>query len=518
MALNAETIGLLREELDRTLRDGRIEKIQQPEKDLLLLTVRARGENRKLLIRAAGPNARVHLTEQNFENPREAPMFCMLLRKYLTGARLLEVSQPEGDRLLVFSLEGRNELLDSVPMQLAVELLGRATNVVLVDGEGRILDCLRRVPPDERGGRALLPGLRYELPPRPENVRREREGGALSDGESGAAPTGAVPSTEPPASAEEGQAALPAAAEGFSPSAVLDARYAAMERQELQRRRAQELTKAVRRSRDRQQRKLLAQREELRRSENMEEVRRRAELLQANLYRVRRGDRTLVCENYYEPESPALEIPLDPLKTPQQNLAAAFREYRKLKGAREHLTSLTQEGEKQLDYLNSVLEELSRAESARDLDEIRLELEKTGLAAARRGKRTDRQKPGRKPKPAARRVGEPLRFETPDGLEALVGRTNTQNDALTLELARRTDYWFHVKNLHGSHVILRCEGLAPPEASLVFAAELAARYSQAAGSGKTAVDYCMVRDVKKPSGALPGKVIYVNYRTLVVES
>ena len=227
----------------------------------------------------------------------------------------------------------------------------------------------------------------------------------------------------------------------------------------------------------------------------------------------------LQCENYYEPDCPQIDIPLDPLKSPQQNLAAAFREYRKLRGAREHLTALTAEGEKQLDYLNSVLEELSRAETVPDLDEIRAELEKTGLLSSHRGSRADRQKKtGRKQKPAARRTGEPLRFETPDGLEVLVGRTNTQNDVLTTETARRTDYWFHVKNLHGSHVILRCEGLPPSQTALGAAAALAARYSQAAGSGKVAVDYCMVRDVKKPSGALPGKVIYTNYRTVIVDS
>jgi predicted ribosome quality control (RQC) complex YloA/Tae2 family protein len=295
-------------------------------------------------------------------------------------------------------------------------------------------------------------------------------------------------------------------------------RYTAIEREELRRRRSQELVRSVRRIRDRQQRKLAAQREELRRSENMEEVRRRAELMQANLYRVKRGDRLLRCENYYEPDCPPAEIPLDPLKTPQQNLAAAFKEYRKLKGAREHLTALTAEGEKLLDYLNSVLEELDRAENEPDLSEIRLELEKAGILLSHRGRSdVSRKKSGKARKSEPRHTGQPLSFETPDGLEVLVGRTNIQNDILTGEVARRTDYWFHVKELHGSHVILRCEGRAPSEAALECAAKLAARYSQAAGSGKVAVDYCMVRDVKKPSGALPGRVIYSNYHTLVVE-
>ena len=485
MALDAATIAALTEELSETLRDGRIEKIQQPEKDLILLTVRSAGENRKLLIRAAGPNARVHLTTRTFENPKDAPMFCMLLRKYLTGARIREITQPNADRLISFSLDSRNEMGDTAELRLVTELMGRAANVILVGPDGRILDCLRRIPLSEHGSRALLPGLRYELPEQPETFLRR-----------------AVPSARPE----------PAIPETGSVSARLDARYGAAEQQELQRRRAQELVKSVRRTRDRQQRKLAAQAEELRRTERMEEVRREAELLQANLWRVRRGDRVLACENYYEEGSPQVAIALDPLLTPQENLARRFREYRKLKGAREHLTALIADGETQLDWLNSVLEELGRAASSADLEEIRRELESTGLLKAAR------RRPEKKKRPSAPKSAPPLRFESPDGFEILVGRNNVQNDELTTRLARRTDYWFHVKTLHGSHVILRCDGLDPSDEAIRAAAELAARHSQARGTGRTAVDYTMVRNVKKPSGALPGKVIYQNYRTILADS
>lgn len=499
MALTAEIIAALSAELDQTLHDGKIDKVQQPEKDLILLTIRAVGETRKLLIRASGPNARVHLTMQNYENPKEAPMFCMFLRKHLTGARIQSVTQPDGDRLLVFSLEGRSELGDSTSLLLITELLGRAGNIILVDSDGRILDCLKRISPSEHGGRALLPGLRYELPPKPESfspLKREEKIGERQS------------FFNVQESTNDSLISL---------SAELDARYAAAEHMELQRRRSQELVKSVRRARDRQQRKLALQQEELQKSDNMEKVRQKAELLQANLYRVKKGDRILKCENYFDPECPIIELPLDSLKTPQQNLAAGFKEYRKLKGAREHLTVLTAEGEKQLDYLNSVLEELSRAESTQDLEEIRDELEKTGiLSSGNRTSKSLRKKSVKSPKHPAFRMSEPLRFVSPEGLEVLVGRNNLQNDALTLGVARRTDYWLHVKELHGSHVILRCEGQKPSDESLLYAAELAARYSQAAGSGKVAVDYAMVRDVKKPSGALPGKVIYSNYRTVIV--
>ena len=488
MALDTATVSALTEELSARLTDGRIEKIQQPEKDLLLLTIRAEGENRKLLIRAAGPNARIHLTEQSFENPKEAPMFCMLLRKYLTGARIRSVEQPNGDRLIAFRLESRNELGDSAELGLITELMGRAANVVLVGADGRIVDCLRRIPLSEHGTRALLPGLRYELPPIPEGFEQKN-----------------------PAGDEKKARALKTPnTECRSISELLDSRYGAMERQELQRRRAQELVKSVRRTRDRQQRKLAAQAEELRRTERLEDIRRQAELLQANLYRVRRGDRVLECENYYEEDLPLVTIPLDPTRTPQENLNTRFREYRKLKGAKEHLTQLITDGEKQLEYLNSVLDELSRAGSTRELDEIRSELETTGWLKAQRSRNPKKR--------SAAKTMAPMRFESPDGMEILVGRNNLQNDELTTRQARRTDYWFHVQQLHGSHVILCCEGLEPSPESIRAAAELAAYYSQARDSGRTAVDYTMVLNVKKPSGSLPGKVIYRNYRTMIVDA
>ena len=488
MALDTATVSALTEELSARLTDGRIEKIQQPEKDLLLLTIRAEGENRKLLIRAAGPNARVHLTEQSFENPKEAPMFCMLLRKYLTGARIRSVEQPNGDRLIAFRLESRNELGDSAELGLITELMGRAANVVLVGADGRIVDCLRRIPLSEHGTRALLPGLRYELPPIPEGFDQKNPAG----------------------DEKEARALKTPNTECRSISELLDSRYGAMERQELQRRRAQELVKSVRRTRDRQQRKLAAQAEELRRTERLEDIRRQAELLQANLYRVRRGDRVLECENYYEEDLPLVTIPLDPTRTPQENLNTRFREYRKLKGAKEHLTQLITDGEKQLEYLNSVLDELSRAGSTRELDEIRSELETTGWLKAQRSRNPKKR--------SAAKTMAPMHFESPDGMEILVGRNNLQNDELTTRQARRTDYWFHVQQLHGSHVILCCEGLEPSPESIRAAAELAAYYSQARDSGRTAVDYTMVLNVKKPSGSLPGKVIYRNYRTVIVDA
>ena len=227
----------------------------------------------------------------------------------------------------------------------------------------------------------------------------------------------------------------------------------------------------------------------------------------ANIYRMKKGDRELKCEDYYEPDCPELIIALDPLKTPQQNAAAMFKEYNKLKTAQEHLTALVAQGEAQLEYLNSVLTELQCAENERDFSDIRMELMSTGYGRKSKGTKKEKLRPQ-----------QPLRFETDDGLEVLVGRSNIQNDELTTKLARRTDYWLHTQKIHGSHVILRCDGLEPPARSLEQAASIAAYYSQGRDAGKIAVDYTMLRFVRKPSGALPGKVIYTDYSTLIVES
>ncbi|MBQ7007371.1 MAG: NFACT family protein, partial [Oscillospiraceae bacterium] len=268
-----------------------------------------------------------------------------------------------------------------------------------------------------------------------------------------------------------------------------------------------ELTKTVKTLRDRQQRKLAMQLEELKYTEDRESVRKKAELITANIYRIKKGDRLLCCEDYYEPDCPEIQIPLDPLKTAQQNSAALFKEYNKMKAANEHLTVLIEDGERRLDYLNSVLELLSKAETEKDISDIRAELVATGIIKAGSGKKQVKSK-----------AQAPLRFVTDDGFEILVGRSNIQNDELTTKIGRRTDYWLHTQKIHGSHVIIRCDGEEPTETAIEQAAVIAAYYSQGREAGKIPVDYTMLRYVKKPSGSLPGKVIYTDYKTIMVES
>ncbi len=563
MPLDAVCIHALAAELQERLAGGRIDKVQQPEKDLLLLTVRANSENLRLLLSAGVGSARVHVTRASFENPAEAPMFCMLMRKHLMGARILSVRQPDWERMLILELEARDELGVSSRKLLAAELIGRSANIILVGEDGRIVDCIRRADFGGDALRRMLPGMIYRMPPKQEKLPFfETESAALRlmareadaqipvdkwllDSFSGLSPllcrelahrcagdyetlpeqmealreTVDAGDYSPTLLLREGKAqdfsflsisqygreTVNETYPGFCE--LLDAFYTWRDQAELRRRRSHELLRSIRSARDRLARKLGNQREELKRTENREEIRRQAELITANLYRMRKGDRALVCQNYFEEDCPEISIPLDPLKSPQQNAAALFKEYNKLKGARLHLTELIEKGEGQLDYLNSVLEELDRAETEKDLTEIRRELAETGYLKKTRTREKAKGRPQ-----------APLRFVTDDGFEVLVGRNNGQNDELSTKTARRTDYWLHTQKVHGSHVILRCEGQEPSRLALEQAASLAAYYSQGREGGKIPVDYTMVRFVRKPSGALPGKVIYTEYRTLLAEA
>lgn len=563
MPLDAIYLSALTGELREKLEGGRIDKVQQPEKDMLLISLRSKGENLRLLLSAGTGRARVQLTESSFENPAEPPMFCMLLRKHLVGARIVSVRQPDWERMLIMELEGHDEMGYASRKLLIAELIGRSSNIILVDGDGRIIDCMRRADFAGDALRRMLPGMIYRLPPKQDKPalmetepEQRRELIARADpGESmdkwllgsfsGLSPlvcrelayrcSGSFETLPQLLDAfvdsvkagdmrpyilwdgdkpsdfsfmkigQYGEAMSCREEESFSQ--LLDSFYSRRERAEQQRRRSHQLYKTVRTMRDRLQRKLAGQSEELRRTENRDQVRKMAELVTANIYRIKRGDRVLKCQDYYDPDCGEIEIALDPLKTPQQNAAAMFREYNKLKGARSHLTGLIAQGETQLDYLNSVLEMLSLSESEKDISDIRRELEETGYIRRQSGGKQSRIK-----------AQAPLRFVTDDGFEVLAGRSNIQNDQLTTKLCRRTDYWFHTQKVHGSHVILRCSDREPTPLAISQAAAIAAYYSQGRDGGKIAVDYTMLRFVRKPAGALPGKVIYTDYKTVMTQA
>ena len=559
MPLDAICISGLAREL-QCLAGARIDKVQQPTKDTLLLSVYTALGARRLLLSAAGSGARAHFTRQKYENPDKPPMFCMLLRKHLTGARIDSIEQPGCERLLMLRLTARDELGVETPRTLVVELMGRAANVILCDEDMRIIDCLRRVDFGEEAYRRLLPGMLYKLPQKPakpcfytisaeerrrmlENAAKDREPSAwLLDSFSALSPLIARETAARAGGWEGLGEAMDALAESVAAgeitptlldldgrakdfsfmritqygehganraceswSELLDTFYGSRDRAEQLRRAAHDTLKTVRTLRDRQARKLAAQREELKKSSGREELRRRGDLITANLWRAQKGARTLECEDYYTEGCPTVTLQLDPLKTPQQNAAQAYKEHRKAETAEKHLAALIEAGEKQLDYLESTLDALSRVESVADVAEIRAELTASGvLRQPRQGGKQRRIKPA-----------GPLRFVSSSGLEILVGRNNAQNDELTLRTARRSDIWLHTQAAHGSHVIIRCNDAEPDAVSLREAAALAAYYSEARESAKVPVDYTQVRRVKKPSGALPGKVVYTDYKTII---
>ncbi len=562
MALDAILLSGVIAELRPKLIGARIDKVQQPERDKILLSVRG-GENLRILIDAGAGSGRLQQTKLSFENPAEPPMFCMLLRKYLTGGRIEAIEQPDWERLAIVNITSRSELGDKVGLRLAVELMGRSSNLVLIGSDGRIIDCLRRMDYGGDAERRLLPGMIYRLPPKQRKplvfeLSQEEIGQALSASDAGKSAdkrimdcfSGLSPLVcrELACRSGDNAADLPEAIAAFidsirageltptlftqdgkpkeysfmqlrqyngvyercefeSFSELLDAYYSKRDILERRRRRSKELSHHVKTARDRIARKLTAQKSELQKCSERDDIRRCAELLTANLYRVHKGDGSVTVEDYYEPGCPQRTIRLDALKTPQANAAAMFKEYNKLKTAEQHLTTLIAEGERQLEYLNSVLDETERAETEDDLAEIKAELIGTGYIKKPRGTKERRHK----------KQG-PMRFVSSDGFDILVGRSNAQNDELTTKTARRTDIWLHTKTVHGSHVIISCDGVTPPERTIEEAAQLAVYYSQARDGGKTQVDYTMVRNVRKPSGSLPGKVIYTDYGTLSVSA
>ena len=574
MALDAVFLTALCAELNQQVSGAKIDKVQMPERDQILLSIRSRQGNHRLLLSAGTGTARVHITAQKFEQPAEPPMFCMLLRKHLCGTVIERVEQPNRDRLLVFSIGGYDEMGDPVHKKLIVEMMGQASNLLLVGEDGRIIDCMRRIGSVDGIHRNLLPGMFYELPPAQKKpdffsvptserdalwmqaqgisadkwvtstfagisplIARELSYRAFGE----TSPTVDGMTTEererfcdimdvfaqtvtygeftPVLLTEEGRmkdfsfqpikqygAAMEQhTAEGFS--ILLDSFYAARDKAESMRRKSKDLQKKIKTARDRSERTLLARRVEMKKSEDRDTYRQYGDIIMSNIWRIQKGDKLLEAENFYLDDCPTVKIKLDPLKSPQQNAAKYYKDYNKAKTAREHLEALIAKNEVELEYLESVLDLISRAGSEKDLADLRRELTETGYLRKQKQSGKDRSKPQ-----------GPMSFVSTNGYEILVGRSNAQNDELTLKTARRSDVWLHTQKIHGSHVIIRAEDTVPDDETLYEAACLAAYHSQARNGGKVPVDYCLAKYVKKPRGSMPGMVIYTDYKTIAADS
>ena len=563
MPLDAVCLRAVVDELAPQLTGARIEKIQQPARDQVVLLLRG---SRRLLLCANPNQPRIHMTEKQRDNPSQPPMFCMLLRKRIGNGRIVSIEQAPLERVVTLHIEATDELGEQSRFALILEALGRHANLILCDKEGRILDCLRRVDLEMSQERQVLPGLFYHLPPRqnkrdPLTVTREefaallpreettmdgwlldtftampplvaREIVSRAYGESdhriadsrlwdsfaawqgqvnGGAftPTVLYRNGKPfdftygPIS-QYGDYCANVTADSFS--ALLDSFYEEREQAERVKQKGQDLIKTATNAHDRVRRKIAAQEKEYAACLDRDHLRICGELITANLYRMERGQRKLMAENYYEEGCPAMDIPLDVRLGPQENAARYFKQYAKAKTAEKYLTAQLQRGREELQYLESVLQELSQAESEQDFNDVRIELTDGGYIR-QRGKK----------QPGFQRASKPREFRSSAGLRILVGRNNRQNDRLTTKDADKRDIWLHTQKIHGSHVILCTGGAEPDEQSLMEAASLAAYFSQAQGSTKVPVDYTPVKFVKKPAGAKPGMVIYTTYQTMLAD-
>ncbi len=567
MAFDAYFLGAVLSEIREKAIGSRVEKIHQPSRDSLVLLLRTQTGRERLLIAANPAAPRLHLTNANPENPAQPPMFCMLLRKHLSGARLAQITQLPMERAARFTFECTDELGDPTRKHLAVELMGRTCNVYLLGDDGRILDCLRRVGLDAAARRPALPGLYYQ-PPAPVEKRDANtmdarafeqflcEAGAdllserLMDGIGGLSPLvcreaalfaagdtdARLETADVRAVAQKldtffrGQLSAPAPyyfampdgtvkqyafcpiheygtcerAESFS--SLLDRVYTARDRRDAMRQKSQALRKTVANLSQRLTRKIAVQSTELEATYGRERLRQLGDIVTANLYRITKGQTELRAEDFYDADMPCIAIPLSPLLSPQQNAAKYYKDYARMKNAEKELTRQISLGTEELSYLQSVLEELDRAETEQELAEIRQELLSGGYVRAESGKKTIKQ--AKLPF---------LRYVSSDGFPIYVGRNNRQNDELTFRAARKDDLWLHAQKVSGSHVIIDCAGQAVPDDTVTQAAQLAAYHSHARQGQNVAVDVTRVKQIKKPNGAKPGMVVYDTYRTVYVD-
>ena len=563
MAFDAYFLTAVLKEVRQSCIGARVDKIHQPSRDTLILHLRGR-ESREKLLFAVNPTApRLHLTSASPENPAEPPMFCMLLRKHLLGAKLAEITQPPMERAATFTFDCTDEMGFPVQKKLVAELMGRTCNLYLLGPDGRILDCLRRIGLDETARRPALPGLNYQ---EPEPVKKEnpltlesyvnllKEPGAdilsdrLMDALGGLSPLVcreaalfAAGSTDARISSldvdsvgdklglffhEHLNHPLPyvytladgtpkqyafcpirqygGCQEAVSFGSLLDSFYTVRDRKDAMRQKSQAVRKTVQNLCTRLTRKMALQEKELEATYDRERLRQLGDILTANIHRITKGQTKILCDDFYDENMAPVEINLSPILSPQQNAAKFYKDYARMKNAEKELTHQLTLGETELSYLKSVLDELNRAQTDAELEEIKQELQEQGYLRPEGNRKRPRQ--GKL---------SPMRFVSTDGYPIYVGRNNRQNEELTFRLARKDDIWCHASKVHGSHVIISCDGTTPPDDTITQAAQLAAYYSETGDGQNVPVDVTAVKQVKKIPGGKPGMVIYHTYKTVI---
>lgn len=562
MAFDAGILRAVVCEIDNTVTDGRIEKIYQPERDEIILIIRNSGREHRLLINAGSSCPRMNITGIKTENPSAPPMFCMMLRKYFTGGRLIRTEQPGGERVARLTFECRDDMGFRTERHIIAELMGKYSNIIITDNSDRITGVLKPIDFSASTIRQLLPGMTYTLPPSQNkldpNTADRREfmlAAAAADKDMPAAKfissvysgiaavsareivfraSGSTTSTlsecteklydelcSVMAAANAGgcRSSVAKSKDGMpieymyteltqyengatitvfpTVGAAIDEFYLRRAAEERLKRRAADIFRILGNAEARTEKKIVLQRDELLKCERGDEYRRAGDLITASIYKLRRGMESVTLTDWESGED--VIIPLSPRLTPAQNAQQYYKKYNKAKSAKIHLTEQLEISEHDLKYLSTVRDALNRASTEQELSEIRAELFHSGFASKMKNY-TEKKRPA------------PLimRFKTRDGHTVLCGKNNTANDYLTTKLAKRSDWWFHVKGQPGSHAVLECAPgeSDPPESAFTDAAMIAAHYSSASGGASVPVDYTKVKEVKKPSGSKPGFVIY----------
>ncbi len=571
MALDGIYLLAIKQELSPLI-SGRIEKIYQPSREEVVIAIRGRNASGKLLLSMASGSARIHLTTQSIENPAIPPMFCMLLRKKLGCGRLVDIRQNSLERILFLDFETLSELGDTITITLAVEIMGKYANLVIIDENGKIIDCLKHSEDAVTCERPLLPGMTYTLPEKQDrlNILTALDDDIikqLSSIKSGYLSKHIIASFEgiSPVLAREwiyrangnndlscdmvddnvckniaeqikltrdaflsGNRCYTILADENgvlkdfcfydieqygslmqkkycdNASSLLDSFYGERDKVARMKQRYHDLYKFLSNTHKRIQNRVANQKKELIETAKREELKLKGDLISANIYRMNKGMNAIECENFFDENCSSIKIQLDARLSPSQNMQRYYALYRKSANAEKELIKQISSGEIELKYIESVSDALTRATTENDVIQLKSELAEQGYIRVSKTK-------AKAPKPLA-----PIEYTSPEGFTILVGRNNKQNDLLTFKMAEKSDIWLHVQDITGSHVIIRSNGEAIPDETIVYAAQIAAYHSSGATSSNVPVDYVPIKFVKKPNGAKPGMVIFTNNRTLYV--
>lgn len=558
------TFYFMAKELDAILTGARIDKVQQPERDEIVLSVRCAGENRMLLLSASADCGRACITTEKKNNPLEPPALCMLMRKHLIGGRITGIRQVSSDRILRIDMEHTDEMGDRAKKSIFCEFMGKHSNIILVSADGKIMECARHINETISSVREVLPGVPYEAPPAHGKIpfdsidRTELSarltggkgelGKLIRDSVSGLSLPLAreisfrvcgeeIAYTDAPETyADKIADAVSDILSSFSPRVIVDENgkpaelmafsyksragmetrefstlseateeyYRLKDAAERMQQKSASVTRTVKTNIERLTKKLALQQEAYESGARSEEYRIKGEMLTASAYLVKKGMRSVTLPNYYDENGGSLTVELDEKLSATGNAQRYFKLYKKAQVARKLAFEQINETTEELTYLEGQLENIDLCTDEASLSELREELVRTGYIKDTQSRRVKKALP----------PSSPIRFVSPDGTVIFAGRNNVQNEHLTFS-ADGEEIWLHAKNVPGSHVIIK--SAAPSDETLLFAARVAARFSFSGASSNVEVDYTRRRYVKKPSGAKPGLVNYTHQHTLVVE-